>query len=588
MEVGADARDVSYHGEAVLGQVVRRPDAGEHEQLRRADGPARDDDLRGVQALEPAVVRELDPDAARAVEEQPSGVRADEHSQVGLLGHVAEVGGGRALANAVLDAVLHVGDAVLPRPVVVGVERHAAFLRGGHDCLVDGVGLVLRGDGDGPRVRGGVAALDALEDRAHVVPRPAVGAEVSPGVVVGRCAAHPDHRVQAARAAEYPPARPREAAIAGVSLRDRLEGPVLLGEPQLVQAPGVVDGGVDVGAAGLQQHHARSVVGESACGDRSRRARAHDDDVGIAHARNLTAESLPRRLARRFADPAASVRLAAGTRLRYGVNPGTGLPAPGDSGRKPAISRRSRTTASLPSRQRARNEVRHTTRRAASNHPRPRRVRAGRDPRRTSPRDRGPDDRRGALLAPGQRHGDQRRRARPRRAHPRGRSDERGLRPGRRAPRRPASADERREPRRHQPGLPSGRHGHRAAGRRRPGRELQPGAGAVLGRDGRPRGARAWPQRHARGRRQPRARPAQRAQLRVPVRGPAAQRRARRRGDRRDPGRGRDLDHQAPLAELQRDQPPLARRAHRARPRTASPTCSRSRSPSSAGSPARS
>ena len=193
------------------------------------------------------------------------------------------------------------------------------------------------------------------------------------------------------------------------------------------------------------------------------------------------------------------------------------------------------------------------------------RVRAGRDPRRTSPRDRGPDDRRGALLAPGQRHGDQRRRARPRRAHSRGRSDERGLRPGRRAPRRPASADERREPRRHQPGLPPGRHGHRAAGRPRPGRELQPGAGAVLGRDGRARGARAWPERHARGRRQPRARPAQRAQLRVPVRGPAAQRRARRRGDRRDPGRGRDLDHQAPLAELQRDQPPLARRAHRAR-----------------------
>ena len=97
------------------------------------------------------------------------------------------------------------------------------------------------------------------------------------------------------------------------------------------------------------------------------------------------------------------------------------------------------------------------------------------------------------------------------------------------------------------------------------GASFNPALARVLGRDGRPRGAQPRPQRDARGRRQPRARPAQRAQLRVPVRGPAAQRRARRRGDRRDPGRGRDLDHQAPLAELQRDQPPLARRAHRSR-----------------------
>jgi beta-glucosidase len=35
------------------------------------------------------------------------------------------------------------------------------------------------------------------------------------------------------------------------------------------------------------------------------------------------------------------------------------------------------------------------------------------------------------------------------------------------------------------------------------------------------------------------------------------------RVDRRDPGRGRDLDDQALLAELQRDQPPLAGRDHR-------------------------
>ena len=44
---------------------------------------------------------------------------------------------------------------------------------------------------------------------------------------------------------------------------------------------------------------------------------------------------------------------------------------------------------------------------------------------------------------------------------------------------------------------------------------------------------------------------------------PLAQRRARRRVGQRHPGRGRDLDAQALLAELQRDQPPLAGRDHR-------------------------
>ena len=38
---------------------------------------------------------------------------------------------------------------------------------------------------------------------------------------------------------------------------------------------------------------------------------------------------------------------------------------------------------------------------------------------------------------------------------------------------------------------------------------------------------------------------------------------ARRRGDQRDPGRGRDLDPQALLAQLQRDEPALAGRDHR-------------------------
>ena len=86
-------------------------------------------------------------------------------------------------------------------------------------------------------------------------------------------------------------------------------------------------------------------------------------------------------------------------------------------------------------------------------------------------------------------------------------------------------------------------------------------AGELLGREARARGFNVL----LGGGDEPRARRAQRPQLRVPVGGSAADRRAGRRDDRRHAGPGRDLDDQALHAQLQRDQPPLARRGHRSR-----------------------
>ena len=102
----------------------------------------------------------------------------------------------------------------------------------------------------------GLSPLDALVDRPHVLPRPAVGAEIRPRVEVRGCAANPDHRVEAARAAEDAAARPREPASVGVRLRHGLVGPVDLGEPELVEPPGIVDRGVLVAPTGLEQEDA--------------------------------------------------------------------------------------------------------------------------------------------------------------------------------------------------------------------------------------------------------------------------------------------------------------------------------------------
>ena len=204
------------------------------------------------------------------------------------------------MPHTLLDAELHVGDAVLRPGVVVRVERDTRLLRGGDDRLVDRVGVVAARDRHDAVARGRIAAFDALEHGPHVVPRPAVGAAVGPVVVVLARAAHPDHGVQTARAAEHAPARPAEPPIRRVALRHGLVRPVDLTQPQLMQAPGVVDGGVDVRAAGLEQEHPRSAVDQPPRGRGARRAGADDDDVGVKAGRVGVGDRLSSRVGHDF------------------------------------------------------------------------------------------------------------------------------------------------------------------------------------------------------------------------------------------------------------------------------------------------
>ena len=185
-----------------------------------------------------------------------------------------------AVADAVLDAVLHVGDAVLRVPVVVRVERDAALPRRLDDRRVNRIRLEVREDAHRARPRRR-PPLDALVHGQDVAPRPAVGPEIRPRVEIRRRAAHPDHCVEAARASEHASPRPRQAAARRVRLGSGLVGPVLLGEPELVDAARVVDGRVRVGPAGLEQEHADiAPVHEAPRHHRAGRAAADDDHIG--------------------------------------------------------------------------------------------------------------------------------------------------------------------------------------------------------------------------------------------------------------------------------------------------------------------
>ena len=45
MQVGADPGETVPHGDAMALEFCRIPDAGEHEEFRRVDGPGGQDDL---------------------------------------------------------------------------------------------------------------------------------------------------------------------------------------------------------------------------------------------------------------------------------------------------------------------------------------------------------------------------------------------------------------------------------------------------------------------------------------------------------------------------------------------------------------
>ena len=189
------------------------------------------------------------------------------------------------VAPSVADVQLAEGDALELGAVRVVVERDAGLLGRLHRRRGHRVRLVARDHRQRPAgavvlVRPAVEVLGALEERQDVVVPPAVVPARRPAVVVAAVAAHVDHPVERARPAEHPPARPVQLAPRARDLRNRPVAPVLLRVPELEQPRGIVDRGVVVRQAGLEEQHARPRVDEPPGHDRARRARADDHDVG--------------------------------------------------------------------------------------------------------------------------------------------------------------------------------------------------------------------------------------------------------------------------------------------------------------------
>ena len=169
VQVLADAGQVGDDVDPERAQPLRGPHAGEQEELRRSDGSAAQDDLRGAGPLGAAVLRPLDADAAGAVEHEAPGVCAQDELEGVRRLDGPDVRRRRAVAHAVLDAVLHERHAVLRHAVVVGVRGDAALVGRLRDRHVDRIGLE-RGDEAHRSRTAGLAPLDPLVDGPHVLP----------------------------------------------------------------------------------------------------------------------------------------------------------------------------------------------------------------------------------------------------------------------------------------------------------------------------------------------------------------------------------------------------------------------------------
>ena len=120
MEVLPDAAEVDERLDPEAPAAVGRADAREQEQSRRLDRAGADDDLvPRPRQLERASARELDADAARALEDQATGAGGRVQRELRAVEHGPQERLGDAVAPAVPDRQLAEADAVELGAVVV-------------------------------------------------------------------------------------------------------------------------------------------------------------------------------------------------------------------------------------------------------------------------------------------------------------------------------------------------------------------------------------------------------------------------------------------------------------------------------------
>ncbi len=283
-----DDRDVE------IGQKVRRANPGELQELRRVVGAAREDhltpgpDLAGG-ATTPAF-RITHTDGTLSLQDQSGRMGMGDDAKVPPLHRGLQECGRGADPAALADRTLGVTHALLRGAVIVRVARDAVL----HRTLDEGIakGVAPRDIADlhravtpAERVIAAQTPLHPPEIGQHVRIAPAAIAALGPVVEIHPLPAIVDMAVDRRGAAQrLSPRREDPAprrALARLHVVAPVDTPVAEG---LDEACGDVDERVPVTRTGFQNGDGGAwVLGQPACQDRARRARAHDHIVKFVH-----------------------------------------------------------------------------------------------------------------------------------------------------------------------------------------------------------------------------------------------------------------------------------------------------------------
>ena len=223
LEILADPGKVMQGFDAQRSQTLALADARELEQLRRIDRPSAKDDLApGADGSPSPALVEFDGNRPLALEQDLAGERAGFDPEV-RAGHCrVEIGDCGRAALAVADVDLKPADPFLLGSVEIAARKAERFAGGncgfGNLVTIGGIGDVERA-ADRMVVAFAVGLmLGAAEIREDIVPRPALGTQLPPMVVVTALSANVEHGVDRRGAAEHFTARPDMLAVAGAGI----------------------------------------------------------------------------------------------------------------------------------------------------------------------------------------------------------------------------------------------------------------------------------------------------------------------------------------------------------------------------------
>ena len=286
LQVVADAGRVEHDVDAVALQQLRRPDAGELQQLRRIIGAARNQDFlarpRGAQR---PVLPVFDAGGATALEQDALRQRGGLDLQIACVPWPDADTPRRAGAPAVARRGLKPAGAFLRRAVEVGIVGDAGLDRRLDEGRRQRIGV--QHVGHRQRAAGAVIIIGAallvfglLEIGQHVVKAPAGVAVLAPAIVILVLAANIEQAVDRTRSAQHLAARLKHLASVqprlGLGLVHPVDGLFL---EQLAVAERHVDPEIAVLRAGFQQQHRMPAVGAEAIGEHASGGAGADDDV---------------------------------------------------------------------------------------------------------------------------------------------------------------------------------------------------------------------------------------------------------------------------------------------------------------------